>query len=199
MLEKLRALTIEHEKSEKVDKIEKPKIVEATTKPTSFGIRAPIYKRPLPLLPKPPKSVKEWPIPEPRSVARPPEEEAAAPPIEELQAPAPPVPAFQETSPASPSMVIIDLGKLDPFISDKDVSIIQCDGASLPVNITKQGRIEKTDIKLSEEEIKIIIQKFADRAEQELTEPIFKTQISNLAITAIISSFTGYKFVISKS
>ena len=209
MLKKLRSLTIEHEEVRKAEKKEKLKKIEkAKPKPKlTVEISAPIYKRTLPPLPKLPERTKEWPLPEPKSSARPPEEEAATPPTAELQIPAPPVPAppkppafpVSETSATSQAILAgIDLGKLNLFISDKDVLVIQCDGANTPISITKQGGVEKTNIKLGEEEIKLIVQKFADRAEQPVTKPVFKTTISNLSITAITSSFTGSKFVISK-
>ncbi|MGB9707960.1 MAG: hypothetical protein ACPLXC_01365 [Candidatus Pacearchaeota archaeon] len=92
----------------------------------------------------------------------------------------------------------IDLGKLNPLIQDASVSLVQCDGADIPIKIVKQGKLSETIISMSENEINNIIKKFADRANQVITEPIFKTQVGNLALTAIISSFTGSRFVISK-
>ncbi len=199
MRQKLKPLTIEEEKIEKPrEKIER---VEIAPKPTPEAMEeAPIYKRPLPTLLKP-EIRKDWPLPPPRPPARPPEEEAMAPPTEEMpypEAPVYPAPAPPEKpKEKSIALVTLDLGKLNIFIKDKTISVIQCDGANIPIKITKEI-VKETKIKLTEDEIREIVQKFADRAEQPLTEPIFKTKINNLSITAIISAFAGSKFVISR-
>ena len=195
---KLKTFTIEEEKTEipKKKKVEKKK-VEIEEKP----FEAPIYKRALPELPEPPKLTKEWPMPVPKAPGRPSEQEAMVAPTAELPFPEPKVPL-----PTPPTLVPresivspnIDLNKLNPLISDQAISVIQCDGANLPIKITKQKIIQKTRITLNEDEIKAIVKKFADRAGQIMTEPIFKTQIGNLSITAIISTFAGSKFVISR-
>ncbi len=187
----LAPLTIEAEKVKEKPKIKKVSEVEA---------EAPIYKRKLPSLPKPPKVTEEWPLPPPRPPARPPEEEAeAAPMVPELTpAPAPPAAPSSPKEEKPPAMVALDLGKLNPFIADPSVKLIQCDGANKKIKITKEGTIQETDSILSEDEIKAIIKKFGDRAGLALTEPIFRATVSNLSITAVISAFTGYKFFISK-
>ena len=197
MREKLKSLTIEKEDFG-VPKKKIGKIVEPTPEPTTSSVfEAPIFKRKLPPLPKPPKLNKEWPLPIPQP-ARPPEEEAMAPPTAELPFPEPPTfPAPIPTKPSFP-LISIDLGNLNSFIQDKDVSVIECDGIHIPIKITKHGEVYETKIILSEDEIKSIIRKFADRAGEDLTEPIFKTTVANLSITAIISEFAGSKFVISK-
>ena len=85
------------------------------------------------------------------------------------------------------------------MLSNPNISLIQCDGSGKSIKVTKQGQLQETNTVLSEEEIRGIIQKFADRAGLPLTEPIFKAKVLNFAITAIISSFAGSKFVISKT
>lgn len=130
----------------------------------------PVYRRGLPPLPKPPKITATWPIPPPPPKA--------------------PVTISLAT--------VIDLGKLNTFVQDNLITVIQCDGANVPVKTVKEGRVSETIITLSENEIRDIIKRFADRTNQVITEPVFKTQIGNLAFTAILSSFTGSRFVISK-
>ncbi|UZE94255.1 MAG: hypothetical protein IB618_01640 [Candidatus Pacearchaeota archaeon] len=208
MREKLKPLTLEEEKVEP-EKMEE--IVEAAPKPTPPPTEvAPVYKRPLPILPKAPKPEKEYPLPEPRSPARPPEEEAMAPPTVQFPTPeAPEVPEAPALAPPAPvpppppeekyeAITGIDLGKLNSLVKDDGVSLIQCDGANLSIKITREGTIQETKITLNEDEIKAAVQKFADRAGQPLSEPIFKTQVGNLLITAVISAFAGSRFVISR-
>lgn len=135
---------------------------------------APLYQRVLPPLPKPPKITPTWPLPPPPKITKAPTQIA---------------PAVAPT---------IDLDKLNTFIQDATVTMIQCDGTNLPIKINKEGKLQETVVTLSEDEIKLIIKKFADRTNQPIIEPIFKTQLGNLSITAVISTYAGSKFVISK-
>lgn len=192
---KLKEISIEHmivalpeKKPEEIEKEKKEKmpapkpspgqIVEALSPPIVPKLpvpTAPLYQRVLPPLPKPPKITPTWPLP---------------PPLKITKAPTQIAPAVAPT---------IDLGKLNTFIQDATVMMIQCDGANLPIKIKKEGKLQETVVTLSEDEIKLIIKKFADRTNQPILEPIFKTQLGNLTITAVISAYAGSKFVISKT
>lgn len=98
----------------------------------------------------------------------------------------------------NPNLIVPDLGKINDLVKSPSISIIQCDGTNEEIKITRNGKIEKTGIKLNEEEIKTIIRKFSDRAGKEITRPVLKVNFSNLEMTAIISEFSGNRFVISK-
>lgn len=118
-----------------------------------------------------------------------------------LEAPLPPT--FKTIQPRVPMVPISlvslpDFGKINELIRDGGISIIQCDGPDTNVKINKGGKIEKTEITLDEQEIRNIIRKFSERAEKELTQPIFKASLANLEITAISSDFSGDRFVISR-
>lgn len=171
------------EEKPREEKIEKEKIPAPKPTPTLIEVPsipapvAPIYQRPLPPLPKPPKLTPAWPLPPPPK-----------PKITKI-------PLTQKPG-LSP---IIDLDKLNTFIQDASINMIQCNGANLPIKIKKEGKLQETVVTLTEDEIKTIIKKFADRTNQPISEPIFKTQIGNIAITAIISSYAGSKFVIYKT
>ncbi|MCL6500981.1 MAG: hypothetical protein K6T16_03040 [Candidatus Pacearchaeota archaeon] len=166
----------------------------------------PIYKRHLPPLPLPPPAKKEWPLPQKAEIS--PEETVAHvefpefPRVaqEKAQQPPPPPPKKIEPAPERPPMALIplDLGKLNPLIMDPKISLIECDGAQLPIRITRDGRPQEIKLSLSEDEIRTIIQKFEARTGEPLTEPIFKTQVGGIIFTAVTSAFTGSKFVISK-
>ncbi|MCX8194289.1 MAG: hypothetical protein N3G19_02935 [Candidatus Pacearchaeota archaeon] len=188
---KLKEISVEHEvgalpkekpKEEKAEMKEKmfvpkptPSTLEVPAVPATPPLIAPTYQRALPPLPKPPKLTPTWPLPPPPKITR-----------------APAVPKIPAVAP------YLDLDKLNTFIQDTTVTMIQCDGANLPIKIKKEGKLQETVVTLTEDEIKLIIKKFADRTNQPISEPIFKTQLGNIAITAIISSYAGSKFVISK-
>ena len=157
-------------------------------------------KKELLLVPKPTPSImappefKSLPAPRYRSLPPPPKKVLITPaPSPMLQIP--PAPQKPKTTPLATA---IDLGKLNSFLQDEAITAIQCDGANIPIKIIREGKVTETVIVLSEQEIKEIIKKFADRTGQAVTEPVFKTQIGNLVLTAVISSFAGSRFVISK-
>jgi len=166
----------------------------------------PIYRRALPPLPTPPKYAESWPIPVPRPPARPPESEAYAPPIRPIPMPSPP--AVTEARPMARPLIIrpgpatsnhiLELGKLNPLIADETVTMIQCDGANMPLKITKERRVEEIDIILGEEEIKSVIKAFANAGGQPITEPLFKTSFKGIIFSAVISAFAGSRFTITR-
>lgn len=192
------------------------KAAKAPVKPIPPELVPPIYRRSLPRLPAPPKVTAEWPLQPPKALARPPEEEAAAPPV----APTPtPFPLAVKPEKARPRPVIVkptaapvvapaptaapaptlDLGKLNSLVADETITTIQCDGANIPIKITKERRVEELALVLSEEEIKSIIRAFSEASQQAVTEPMFKVSIGILTISATISAFAGCKFVIARS
>lgn len=154
---------------EKPEEAEEIKVIPAPKPtPTLLVPPAPIYRRALPPLPRPPILAKHWPLP-----------------------PIPP-------APARAAIIAFDLGKLNSLIADPTIKVIQCDGPNIPIKITKETQ-EQTAIMLGENEIRSTIKKFADRAGQAISEPIFKATVGNLTISAIISAFAKAKFVITKS
>jgi len=181
---KIKEFSIEKEKIEPVE-IELEEEKDIVPKPTpSAMINAPEFKNKFGELPEPPKVTAAWPLPPtPKKVLEELEKK------KEIPKPMMPKPIFAS----------IDLGKLNSMIKDQETSLIQCDGAGIPIKIKKQGKIVDTIVSLSEDEIKNLIRKFVDRAGMTLTEPVFKASIGNLTITAVTSSFSGSRFVISKS
>jgi len=183
MRKKLERLSIEREKLERKRPLEEPMI---SPRPTPGAMMAPpTFARRLPSLPQPPKVTPSWPL-----KSSPLREE-----IEKEIRKKAEVPLLTGV----PKFISLDLGKLNPFIEDNTVTLIQCDGADLPVKITKNSRIYETIVTLTDDEIKTVIHRFADRAGLALTEPIFKAVVGNMSITAITSTFAGTKFVIAKS
>ncbi|MEM2954727.1 MAG: hypothetical protein QW625_02140 [Candidatus Nanoarchaeia archaeon] len=180
--EKIEAKAEKEAKAAEVTPAPKPIPSAVLPPPTSPTPIAPIYRRALPPLPQPPKLTPSWPLPPPPRITK----------------------KASEVIPEAPKPKIalattIDLGKLNPFIQDASVTLIQCEGSNLPIKIIKEDKTFETAVKLTEDEIKDIIYKFAARAGLSIAEPVFKATIGKLTITAVTSTFAGSKFVISKS
>ncbi len=189
MLARLRKLSVEREKAAELREEEIAER-EPIPKPTPSAMIAPPTVESQ-LVPPPYYKIQTVvPIPLPPAAPR-----------RTMQAPqVPQAPAAPKTiqKPKVSLATSIDLGKLNTFVQDKTITLIQCDGEGVPIKIVKQGKVSETVISLNETEIKDMVKRFADRTNQAITEPIFKTQLGNLALTAVTSTFTGSRFVISK-
>ncbi len=106
----------------------------------------------------------------------------------------PQVPSFSQFNKAN----FFDLARINDLVSDSQVTLIQCDGPKLPIKIMKNGQFIPTKVFLAEEEIKSIIHRFSFRAQQPISQPVFRCQVNNLAITAVTSDFSTPRFVIVK-
>ena len=152
---------------------------------------APLYKRKLPPLPLPPS---------PKSL------EMISPPLPSL----PSSPSSQSlqslrglkekpSSEKGKEFISLGFGRLDELLNDKEVKTIQCDGANIPVKVTRNNEVIETTIMLTEEEIKSVVKRFAELANTELTEPAFSARFNGLEISAYISVFKGTKFIIRRT
>lgn len=90
----------------------------------------------------------------------------------------------------------IELGKLNPLTADNEITKIECQGAGMPILVTKASKINQTNIILTQQDIDNIIQEFSEKAKIPLISGVFRAAAGNLAISAIISEFTGSKFII---
>ena len=90
------------------------------------------------------------------------------------------------------------LNKLDPLIRDNTVTVIECPGPGKPVIVKSIGRIVPSQVILSEQEIKNVVEIFSNFAKIPVIEGIFKAAVGNLLITAVLSDFVGSRFVINK-
>ena len=93
--------------------------------------------------------------------------------------------------------LMIDLGRINLFIEDKTVSIIECPGPEKNIKVTKEGAVVETGVSLSDEEIKGILNKISSRSSVPLG-PVFNASIMGLTINAMISEIIGSRFTIKK-
>lgn len=92
----------------------------------------------------------------------------------------------------------IDLGKLNSFIQDPLVKIIECNGPEENIAVNGAMGLKPTKIVLSKQEIDEVIKKFAEAAKIPQDEGVFKAVVGNLTLSGIISEVVGSKFVIRK-
>ena len=88
--------------------------------------------------------------------------------------------------------------KLDFLLTDPRVQAIECIGPNKNLLVKKNEIIQKTNIILTAEEIKRIINYFSERTKIPLVGGVFKAALGDLIMTAVTSSFVGNRFVIQK-
>ncbi|GBE19499.1 hypothetical protein BMS3Abin17_00222 [archaeon BMS3Abin17] len=115
-----------------------------------------------------------------------------------LRIPRPRVPPQFDYLKPIPTKTQIDLGKLNPLISDPVISIIECDSADENIIVKGSMGIKKTNIKLTKEDIKEIINKFSEKTKIPVQEGVFKVAVGKLIFTAIISEIVSSRFIIRK-
>jgi len=116
--------------------------------------------------------------------------------------PQPTVPKLKpQPTPRTPSKIEgeIDLGKLNGFLTDKAVTLIECPGPNKFIFVKKAGQVNLTKTALSQEEIEAIIENFSEKSRIPVIGGVFKASVGNLTITAVVSEFVGSKFIIYKA
>jgi len=91
----------------------------------------------------------------------------------------------------------LDLGKLNIFLKNPEINVIECNGPGAVLVIRKGTQSLTTTVMLSAEEIEDIIKKFSTVTRTEIT-PLFKSTFFDLIITAFISPIIGTRFLIYK-
>ena len=92
----------------------------------------------------------------------------------------------------------IDWGKINKFIADPLVTIIECSGPGKPIKIRRGGNISPSSETLTLGEMMSLLNQFSHQAKVPLTQ-MFKARIENLSITAFVSPVAGTRFMIIKS
>lgn len=98
-----------------------------------------------------------------------------------------------------PAVILEGYGRLSGLISDPSISTIEFMGESLPIRISRMGRVQNTNITLSKEEIDAILKYISSRTRIPLENKVFKVAIDNLLFNAIISKEIGTRFLIKKN
>ena len=97
-----------------------------------------------------------------------------------------------------PTEGYLDLGKLNLLVSDVSVESIECLGPNKGILVKKSGRVQRTNVILTREEIKKVIKDFSEKTKIPLTQGTFKAILGNLILTAVLSDFVGTKFILQK-
>ncbi|MEK6889041.1 MAG: hypothetical protein AABW80_02940 [Nanoarchaeota archaeon] len=90
------------------------------------------------------------------------------------------------------------LGKINNFILDPSISLIECLGQGKPIIITRSGLVQVTNVALAESEIKAIMDEISAETRIPLVIGLFKAVLGILHITAIISEHVGIRFIFEK-
>ena len=98
----------------------------------------------------------------------------------------------------SPTEGYPELGKLNTLVSDAGVEGVECLGPDKNILVKKGGRVQRTSVILTKEEIKKILRDFSQKTRIPLTKGTFKAALGNLILTAILSEFVGTKFILQK-
>jgi hypothetical protein len=123
------------------------------------------------------------------------------PPQDLSNIPIPPIELRSSFTIQAPKTYIIqagEYGKLTSLLEDNSISVIECGGADKEIIIVKAGEKQATKISLSEDEIKELIRKIAFKAKIPQTEGVFKAQVDNFEINAVISEVIGTRFILRK-
>lgn len=104
---------------------------------------------------------------------------------------------FQYLKP-TPTNTEINLGRLNAFVQDPLVKVIECNGPDENIIVHGSMGTKPTNIILKKEEIDEIIKRFAEAAKIPQDQGIFKAVFGKLILSAIISETVGSKFVIRK-
>jgi len=98
----------------------------------------------------------------------------------------------------TPTHEDMDLGKLNPLLKDSFVKSIECPGPNAHILVSGRMGDKKTNITLSEEEIKEVIHKFSEVSRIPVQEGVFKVVVGRLVFMTIVSEVVGSKFIIKK-
>jgi hypothetical protein len=92
-----------------------------------------------------------------------------------------------------------EYGKINSFLREKTVSSIECPGPGKPIIIIKMGQRQITNVTLSPEEIRKILDEVVEESHIPLLEGVFRAAVEGFSINAVISEIIGSKFIIKKS
>lgn len=106
-------------------------------------------------------------------------------------------PRFQYLKP-TPTNLEIDLGKLNPFILDPMVQIIECQGPNKNLIVSGGMGRKPTSVVFDRSDIDDVIERISKATRIPSHEGVYKVVAGRIIFTAIISDVIGSKFIIQK-
>lgn len=92
----------------------------------------------------------------------------------------------------------LELGKLIPFLNDKNVKSIEVEGSDQPIYVKGTMGKKTTGVIITADEINQILNTFSKVGKVPKVEGLFKVVASNLVLTAMVSESIGSRFIIKK-
>ena len=105
---------------------------------------------------------------------------------------------LSNVKPVATGKILIDLGKLNPFIQDPNVMTIETEGENQKVYVSGSFGRKPTNVVLTKSEIYEVIKRFSEKSKIPTNEGLFKVAVGKLLITATISDSVGSRFIIEK-
>jgi len=90
-------------------------------------------------------------------------------------------------------------GRMLNLLNDRLLSHVECFGPSIPLSVVKFGQKQRTNIVLSESEIKSFLAYISEKAKIPLEDGVFKVVVDGMLVNAIVSDAVGTKFMIKKN
>jgi hypothetical protein len=123
-------------------------------------------------------------------------------PIQDLSnVPLPPIELKKQLSFSAPKSYMINIGeygKITPLLKEDSITVIECDGAGKEILIVRANQKLSTKIMLNSEEIKAILNLISRKSRIPLTDGVFKAQVDNFELNAVVSEVIGTRFIIRK-
>lgn len=114
----------------------------------------------------------------------------------DAQAQQPSRPLLSLATPSTPQST--NWGRITSLIANPLIDSIECVGPDQPVTIQKKGVISPSNISLTAEEIKAVIEGISKEVNTPIEENVFKAETQTFIMTAVLSEFGGSRFIVHK-
>ncbi len=89
-------------------------------------------------------------------------------------------------------------GKLNMVVRDPFIQFIECPGPDQRLIVTRNGQKQQTNVVLTSEEIKMLLQNVSAKTKIPLLNGVFRVSWDNMVINAVISDNLDSRFLIKK-
>jgi hypothetical protein len=90
-------------------------------------------------------------------------------------------------------------GRLGNFINDRSIIYIECSGYNIPISVTKLNQKQKTNISLTEGEVKSFLNYISEKSKIPIIDGVFRIVVDGMLINGVVSDSIGTKFMIKKN